>query len=210
MKHFIVTTLVALGLTGWVNAQALEGDAATGQAQAVVCGACHGADGNSAAAAFPKLAGLGEKYLLKQLLDIQSGARTVPTMAGQLDGKSTQNLADLAAYYASQTRTVGQANAELVELGEKIYRAGNAEVGIAACTACHSPTGKGNYPAGFPALGGQHADYIEAQLKAFREGANEPGKGRDNDGETRVMRDVAARMSDIEMRSVASYIQGLH
>ena len=123
---------------------------------------------------------------------------------------SQQDIADIAAYYSAQTGTVGQAKANLVELGERIYRAGNSEIGIAACTACHSPTGGGNAPAGFPKLGGQHAEYIEAQLKAFRTGAEEPEKGRANDGETRIMRDIVSRMSDLEIRAVSSYIQGLH
>jgi cytochrome c553 len=163
------------------------------------------------------LAGQGEKYLIKQMNDIHEGRRVVPTMAGQLDNMSQQDIADIAAFYASQVGSVGQASAEvlsndvrLVDLGESIYRAGNAEIGIAACTACHSPTGAGNAPAGFPKLGGQHAGYIEAQLKAFRTGAEEPEKGRSNDGETRIMRDIVSRMSDLEIRAVSSYIQGLH
>ncbi|MFT6758440.1 MAG: cytochrome c553, partial [Chitinophagales bacterium] len=194
-------------LAGAVQA---DGDPSAGKGKAMMCGACHGADGNSAVPSFPKLAGQGEKYLIKQMNDIHEGRRVVLTMAGVLDNMSQQDIADIAAYYASQTGTVGQAKADLVELGERIYRSGNSEIGIAACTACHSPTGAGNAPAGFPKLGGQHADYIEAQLKAFRTGAEEPEKGRVNDGETRIMRDIVSRMSDLEMRAVASYIQGLH
>ncbi len=207
MKNILLVTLTALGLAGFAQA---EGDASAGKSKAAVCSACHGADGNSAAPSFPKLAGQGEKYLVKQMNDIKNGARVVPTMAGQLDNMSKQDIADIAAYYAAQTGSVGQAKADLVALGERIYRAGNAEVGIAACTACHSPTGEGNAPAGFPKLGGQHADYIEAQLKAFRTGAEEPEKGRANDGDTRMMRDIVSRMSDLEIRAVSSYIQGLH
>ncbi|MFQ3323168.1 MAG: cytochrome c553 [Pseudomonadales bacterium] len=207
MKSILLVTLTALSLAGSVQA---EGDASAGKDKAMMCGACHGADGNSAVPSFPKLAGQGEKYLIKQMNDIHEGRRVVLTMAGVLDNMSQQDIADIAAYYASQTGTIGQAKADLVELGERIYRAGNSEIGIAACTACHSPTGAGNAPAGFPKLGGQHAEYIEAQLKAFRTGAEEPEKGRANDGETRIMRDIVSRMSDLEMRAVASYIQGLH
>jgi cytochrome c553 len=207
MKSILLVTLTALSLAGFVQA---EGDASAGKDKAMMCGACHGADGNSAVPSFPKLAGQGEKYLIKQMNDIHEGRRVVLTMAGVLDNMSQQDIADIAAYYASQTGTIGQAKADLVELGERIYRAGNSEIGIAACTACHSPTGAGNAPAGFPKLGGQHAEYIEAQLKAFRTGAEEPEKGRANDGETRIMRDIVSRMSDLEMRAVASYIQGLH
>lgn len=207
MKSILLVTLTALSLAGFVQA---EGDASAGKDKTMMCGACHGADGNSAVPSFPKLAGQGEKYLIKQMNDIHEGRRVVLTMAGVLDNMSQQDIADIAAYYSAQTGTVGQAKADLVELGERIYRAGNSEIGIAACTACHSPTGGGNAPAGFPKLGGQHAEYIEAQLKAFRTGAEEPEKGRANDGETRIMRDIVSRMSDLEIRAVSSYIQGLH
>tara|TARA_B110000977_G_scaffold201511_1_gene296547 strand:- start:3239 stop:3862 length:624 start_codon:yes stop_codon:yes gene_type:complete len=207
MKSILLVTLTALSLAGFVHA---KGDTSAGKDKAMACGACHGADGNSAVPSFPKLAGQGEKYLIKQMNDIHEGRRVVVTMAGQLDNMSEQDIANIAAYYSAQTGTVGQAKADLVELGQRIYRAGNGEVGIAACTACHSPTGSGNAPAGFPKLGGQHADYIEAQLRAFRTGAEEPEKGRSNDGETRIMRDIVSRMSDLEIRAVSSYIQGLH
>lgn len=207
MKSILFVTLTALSLVGFVQA---KGDASAGQSKAVMCGACHGADGNSAAPSFPKLAGQGEKYLIKQMNDIHEGRRVVATMAGQLDNMSQQDIANIAAYYSSQTGTVGKAKADLVELGERIYRSGNGAAGIAACTACHSPTGAGNAPAGFPKLAGQHAEYIEAQLRAFRTGAEEPDKGRANDGETRIMRDIVSRMSDLEIRAVSSYVQGLH
>jgi cytochrome c553 len=180
------------------------GNADAGKAKTVVCGACHGPDGNSLAPTFPKLAGQHASYLLKQLTDIKSGARVVPTMAGQLDAMSAQDLADIAAYYAAQKHTPANARPELVELGESIYRAGVREKGIAACTACHSPTGAGNGPAKYPALSGQHADYIAASLRAFR------NDERTNDGDTRIMRDVAARLSDKELEAVSSYASGVH
>lgn len=193
---------------------AFAGDAAAGKDKSMACSACHGADGNSLAGAFPKLAGQGEKYLLKQLNDIKSGARPVPTMAGQLDNMSDEDMADIAAWYASQTITGGQADPDKVALGEKIYRAGNSTRGVAACTACHSPRGVGNAPAGFPALGGQHADYIADQLRRFRRGAEytleEDPNVRVNDGDSRIMRDVASGMSDREIDAVASYIAGLY
>lgn len=207
MKRLFCISLALVAMSGFVQA---NGDAAAGKSKVAVCGACHGADGNSAAPTFPKLAGQGEKYLVKQLNDIKTGVRPVPTMAGQLDNMSDQDLADIAAFYSSQTGTIGLADADLVERGERIYRAGDSAKGVAACTACHSPTGAGNASAGYPALGGQHADYIVAQLNAFRTGAEEPDKGRINDGEARMMRDVARPMSDLDIRAVASYIQGLH
>lgn len=201
---------LALLIAGFSSAATAAGDAAKGEAAAAVCAACHGADGNSAAGAFPKLAGQNQRYLVKQLLDIQSAARAVPQMAGQLDGMSIQEIENLAAFYAAQTITIGQAKADLVELGERIYRSGIRGKSIAACTACHSPTGQGNGPAGFPALGGQHAEYTAAQLSAFRIAADQPDKGRANDGDARIMRDVAARLSDLEIEAVSSYISGLH
>lgn len=200
--------LVLVGLL--VAMPAFAGDAAQGKDKAAACGACHGADGNSAAPAFPKLAGQNEKYLIKQMNDIKSGARPIAEMAGQLDNMSDEDIADIAAFYASQTSTIGQANPDLVALGESIYRAGISSKGVAACTACHSPSGQGNAPAGYPALGGQYADYIAKQLKDFRIAADQPEKGRTNDGESRVMRDTAALLSDLEIEAVSSYISGLH
>ena len=152
--------------TGVTADAALAGDAAAGKAQAAVCAACHGPDGNSAVPSFPKLAGQGEKYLYKQLKDIRDGARPIPTMAGQLDGKSNQELADIASYFASQTMSGGHTDPALLALGESVYRSGIPERKVAACAACHSPTGAGNAPAGFPALAGQQAEYIAAQPTA--------------------------------------------
>jgi cytochrome c553 len=196
--------VVLMALSLLAGHAAAAGNADAGKAKTVVCGACHGADGNSLAPTFPKLAGQHQAYLLKQLKDIKSGARPVPTMAGQLDALSEQDLADIATYFAAQPRTPANAREELVELGESIYRAGVREKGIAACTACHSPTGGGNGPAKFPALSGQHADYIATSLRAFR------NDERTNDGDTRIMRDVAARLSDKELEAVSSYASGVH
>ncbi|QFU74194.1 cytochrome c4 [Halioglobus maricola] len=206
MKKVVILASLILGWTQVASAQ--PGDAAAGKEMTAVCAACHGADGNSAAPTFPKLAGLGEKYLLKQLMDIRDGARPVPTMVGQLDGKSDQELANIAAFYASQPRSGGQTDPALLALGEKVYRSGVAERNVAACTACHSPNGQGNAPAGFPALAGQHADYISAQLKAYRMGYEDEA-GRTNDGDTMIMRTTAFGLSDKEIEAVSSYISGL-
>jgi cytochrome c553 len=200
--------LVGWAQTGYSADAALSGDAAAGKDASVVCSACHGPDGNSAVPTFPKLAGQGERYLLKQMRDIRDGARPVPTMAGQLDGKSEQELANIAAYYASQAASGGQTDPALLELGEKVYRAGVADRKVAACSACHSPTGKGNAPAGFPALSGQHAEYIATQLKMYRKGY-EDETGRTNDGDAKIMRTTAFGLSDKEIEAVSSYIAGL-
>lgn len=210
MMTVVAMAFAAQSYASGAVAKAAHGDAAEGKQKIQMCTACHGADGNSAAPNFPKLAGQNAKYLVKQLHDIKDGKRKVLEMTGMLDAMSDRDLLDIAAYYESQAGSVGYAKPELVPKGESIYRAGIAKKGVAACTACHAPTGEGNSLAGFPSLSGQHASYIEAQLKSFRTAAEEPDKGRSNDGETRIMRDVAASMSDLDIRSVASYIQGLH
>jgi len=199
MKKLAISLMLSLGLVVTVQA----GDAASGKQLSASCAACHGSDGNSPAASFPKLAGLGEKYLLKQLKDFKSGARANPIMAGQVAVLNESQLGDVAAYYASQTRSVGYAAKDKVALGEKIFRAGNKATGVPACLACHGASGEGMSAAGFPALGGQHGDYIKAQLVAFQEDK------RTNDA-SKVMRDIAGRMSNKEVSAVSSYIQGLH
>ncbi|MGS2722914.1 c-type cytochrome [Porticoccus sp. GXU_MW_L64] len=214
LNNTIAAVTIAMGLAVAPLTQA-DGDAAAGKTKSAACAACHAETGNSLSPAFPKIAGLGEKYLLKQMKDIQSGDREVPEMAGQLDAMSEQDLADIAAYYAGNPMQISGArekdwpleelgSAEFLALGEQVFRAGNMETNVPACTGCHSPTGQGNGPAGYPKLGGQFADYLVKQLKAFRSNA------RTNDGDTRIMRDVAANMSDKEIEAVANYISGLH
>lgn len=210
-KLLILRALVVGAVLGTVNVQAadiLKGDPVAGEQKAVACGACHGADGNSMVPMFPKLAGLGEKYLLQQTQHIRSGLRPVAQMAGQVDNMSDQDLADIAAYFTSKPRGVEKADPELVALGEKVYRAGVAERNVAACIACHGARGAGNRPAGFPALGGQHADYVAAQLKAYRKGYEDP-TGRVTGGDTKIMRSNAFGLSDMEIEAVAAYVSGL-
>lgn len=201
MNKLLVSLLLTLGVTGAAQA---AGDAAAGQTKAAVCGACHGVDGNSLAPNFPKLAGQGERYLVKQLQDIKGGKRVVVEMTGLLDNMSEQDLADIAAYYASQKGSIGAADPKLVERGEALFRGGNLELGMPACTGCHAPDGRGNDLAGFPQLNGQHAQYVAKQLTDFREG------NRTNDGDTMIMRAIAAKLSNKDIEAVSSYIQGLH
>ncbi|WP_458128866.1 c-type cytochrome [Pseudomonas sp. Z2-11] len=203
MNKLIVSLLLTLGISGVAHA---AGDAAVGQAKAAVCGACHGPDGNSMAPNFPKLAGQGERYLVKQLKEIKDGKRVVLEMTGLLNNLSDQDLADIAAYFASQKGSVGAADPKLVARGEALFRGGNLAKGLPACTGCHSPDGKGNAAAGFPHLGGQHAQYITKQLTDFRK---EEG-GRANDGDAMTMRTIARKLSDEDIAAVSSYIQGLH
>ena len=201
MNKVLVSLLLTLGLTGVAQA---AGDAEAGQGKVAVCGACHGADGNSPAPNFPKLAGQGERYLLKQLHDIKSGARPVIEMTGMLDNLSDQDMADIAAYFASQKMSVGAADPKLVEHGEALFRGGKLEEGMPSCIGCHSPNGAGLAAAGYPHLGGQHAQYIAKQLTDFREG------NRTNDGDAMIMRSIAAKLSNKDIEAVSSFIQGLH
>ena len=208
-----ISVLLLSGLFS-VSALAVQGDAAAGEKKAAPCAACHGQDGNSAAPTFPKLAGQGAAYTYKQLMDFKAGKRQNALMQGQVAGLSEQDMADLAAFYAGQTVKVGKADPALVEAGEKLYRGGNLATGVAACSGCHGPAGEGVDAAGFPALGGQHADYIESQLKAFRAaGRGDIGATKrvnDADGEAPgMMQTVAAKMSDSEIKAVASFIAGL-
>jgi len=227
MKHILKNTLFTLGLVALSQASFATSDAVAGKTKAAVCGACHGADGNSPAPNFPKLAGLGEKYLLKQMLDIQAwdketdpvkktkAGRAVLEMTGLLKDLSKDDLSDIAAYFASQTTQLSgskkmdvQVNSGLqvdaLALGAKTFRAGNASTAVPACTGCHGPDGKGNVAAGFPRLSGQHPEYIEKQLRAFRNG------DRTNDGDQMIMRSVAEHLSDAEIKSLANFIAGLN
>jgi cytochrome c553 len=205
-----VKTRIALLVAACLLAQSAlaavppTGNPDAGKQKAVACGACHGADGNSLAPTFPKLAGQHASYLYKQMKDVKSGARVIAVMAGQLDAMSDQDLADIAAFYESQKGTPGVAKEELVALGGTIWRAGIRERGIPACAACHSPTGKGNGPAKYPMLSGQHAEYIASSMRAWR------SEERKNDGDSRMMRDVAAHLTDRELEAVSSYASGVH
>ena len=201
MNKLLVSLVLSLGVAG--SAHALQGDAEAGQGKVAVCAACHGNDGNSIMPNWPNLAGQGERYLLKQLVEIKEGVRVVPEMTAIVANMSEQDLADAAAYYATQTPAVGAADPELVARGEAIYRGGDIATGLPACTGCHSPTGQGNDPAAYPQLAGQHATYTAKQLTDFREG------NRVNDGDAMIMRTVASRLSNKDIEAVESYIQGL-
>ena len=202
----ILTTLMATQVLA-------SGDAAAGKTKVAMCAGCHGADGNRMVPSFPKLAGLGEKYMTEQLRNIKSGERAVLEMTGILNFSSDQDLQDMAAYYDSQTRMIsGATEIELIGVssaekalayGENVYRGGNMKTGVAACIGCHSPSGNGNNPAGYPALGGQHSGYIEKQLLAYRRDERNSGAN------ALIMRGVAANLSDKEIKAVANYIQGL-
>jgi len=201
MKKRLVTVLVAMGMMVAGGVQA-AGDAAAGQARAALCIACHGPDGNSLNPMWPKLAGQHPEYIIKQLRAFKAGERKDPMMAPMAAALDDKGMADVAAFFSGQTRKPGVAAADQVELGGKIYRGGNKASGVAACMACHGPTGAGNPAANFPNLAGQQAIYVAKALKDFRSGARttDPNK---------MMRGVAAKMTDAEITAVAQFIQGL-
>jgi len=200
----IVACLLATSSAGGA-ADLAAGDPAAGQTKSAVCAACHGTDGNSPAnPLWPKLAGQHPGYIVKQLQALKAGTgRTDPTMAPMAAPLSDQDMADLAAYFASQSTKIGAASPAQVTLGEKIYRAGDKDSGLPACMGCHGPAGMGNDPANFPRLSGQHADYTVKQLMAFRSGERK----NDLNG---MMRDVANKMTNDQMKAVAQVIAGLH
>jgi len=180
---------------------AAKPDLAKGEATSTnVCAACHSADGSRGSPANPIIAGQHPEYLVKQLEEFKSGKRDNAVMKGFASTLSSADMKNVAAFYAGKTAKPGFAkNKDLVALGEKIYRGGIAERAVPACSGCHSPSGAG-VPSQYPRLAGQHADYTEAQLVAFRSGA------RKNNVQ---MTGVAARMNDREIKAVADYIAGL-
>ncbi len=200
MNRFIAALAALISIT---SAHA-AGDPAKGQAiVGKVCAACHGFDGNSFLPANPSLAGQHEEYLFKQLAEFKSSALSSPVIARMGANLSRDDMRNLAAYYSAQTpMQMGAKDKDLVTQGGKLYRGGNAAHGFPACAGCHSPNGAG-IPAQYPRLASQHADYVAAQLKAFRAG------DRANDL-NQVMRSTASKLTDKEIAALAEYISGLH
>ncbi|MBK6743644.1 MAG: cytochrome c4 [Hydrogenophilales bacterium] len=208
MKHpFLALSGLIFATTTWASnpapATATKGDAAKGQAIVdKVCGACHGADGNSTSPTYPNLAGQQPEYLHKQLTEFKSGARKNAIMAPNVTALSNDDMLNLAAYFSSQQPKPKLAkDAALAAEGAKVFKGGNAGSGVPACASCHGPAGSG-IPVQFPRLAGQHSKYVQSQLKNFRSG------DRANDGGM-MMRVIARKMTDQEMKAVAEYISGL-
>lgn len=199
-KHFSAMILIVLMVTSHTS---IAADPDSGKQKAQLCAACHGPDGNSTNPAWPSLAGQNPEYLIKQLRDFKSGARKNAQMTPMAAPLSDADMADIAAWFHSNQTKIGVASPDLLEAGQKLYRHGNAETGVPACMACHGPDGAGNPAAAYPALSGQHAEYTSTQLKAFRseERSNDPNK---------IMRIVAGKMTDAEIKAVADFIQGLY
>ncbi len=196
--HLTIISLFIL-----VSNYSYAGDPAKGKTLSQTCVACHNVDGNSVSPIWPKLAGQHADYLVKQLQDFKQGKRINAQMTAMVASLSDQDMADLAAYYASQKIKTGSAKPELIESGQQIYRAGDSQAGIPACMACHGPAGAGNPGAHYPSVAGQHAAYTATQLKAFK------SEERNND-ENNVMRSITGPMTNAQIEAVSEYIQGLH
>jgi len=190
--------LASLTLAGSASA----GDAAQGAQKAAVCSACHGMTGSSVNPEWPNLAGQGEAYIVAQLQGFQRNLRSNPLMTPMAVPLKEEDMKDLGAHFSQQTPSGLEADPSNWKAGEKMYRGGDAARGIPACIACHGPQGRGNGPAKYPALRAQHAVYTYNQLKAFKDGTR---KSASSD----IMQVVTERMTDEEMRALASYVQGL-
>lgn len=181
---------------------ASAGDAALGAQKAAVCSACHGMTGSSVNPEWPNIAGQGEAYIVAQLQGFQRNLRSNPLMTPMAVPLKEEDMKDLGAHFSQQTPSGLEAEPSNWKAGEKMYRGGDAARGIPACIACHGPQGRGNGPAKYPALRAQHAVYTYNQLKAFKDGTR---KSASSD----IMQVVTERMTDEEMRALASYVQGL-
>lgn len=209
MKQLLALFTAALALS--VSSAALAdnligGDAEAGKTKAAACAACHGADGNSANPEWPKLAGQHAGYLFEQLKLFKQPQAESPRfnalMYGQVQALTEEDMKNIAAYYAEQETRPGVADPALVEKGRKIYEGGIAEKNVAACSACHGPSGDGNAAAKFPKIASQHAVYIVNQLKAYKAGERRSDQAQ-------MMRNTTAGMTEEEMQAVAQYMQGL-
>ena len=202
MKKWIILLILFAVSLSLRAANVIQAD----QEKAKQCVACHGADGNSQQAMWPKIAGQNQKYLLKQLQDFKkgkAGGRYNAAMEPIMANLTAQDLQDLAVFYANQKGTIETASTDNLALGQRLYRGGDVKRGIVACGACHGPDGSGNAEAGFPRLSGQHAAYVVKQLQDYRSGERKNGVNN-------IMQSIAMSMTDKDVQAVANYISGLH
>ena len=205
MKNIFGALATTLLLAGTAFGDPLvEGDAEAGKTKAITCGACHGADGNSVNPVWPSIAGQHPTYFVEQMQAFKNGQRSEPLMLGQVMLLNEEDMKNLAVYYASLPAAAkAVADTSTVDRGQRLYRGGDRETNTPACNACHGPTGRGNPAASVPSVKGQYAVYAAAQLRAYASGT------RQSDGPTRVMRDIAAKLSEEDILAVSSYMQGL-
>lgn len=210
MKKIALSLTILVGVFSAANAAAFDGDIEAGKQKAATCAACHGAEGNKPLPLHPKLAGQNADYLYKQLKEFKLGmtsggqeGRNNPVMGGMAMPLSDQDMKDISAYFASLHMEEGSTPEEVVEVGEKLYKAGDAERGIPSCAACHGPRGNGTSLAGFPKISFQNADYLKVQLEAFRDGT----RANDHNG---MMQDIAKKLTDKDIEVLSKYLGGLH
>ena len=203
MKRALIITLAGLAITTSTTVFA-AGDAAKGKTLTATCVACHGADGNSVNPDWPKLAGQSEEYITKQIMDFRSGVRVEATMTPMAKAiASDDDVPHISAYFASQKVKPGVADANLVKEGEALFKGGKMSSGVTACSACHGVTGQGNAKAKFPKISDQHAKYLVKQMQLFKSGARSNDAGK-------MMQNIAAKMTDADMKAVSEYVSGLH
>ena len=199
MKYFFIALLL-IANTGVAIA---GGDPVAGKSTAILCIGCHGTDGNSSSVQNPKLAGQGEAYLAKQLNDFKSGARKESHMTSMVEAITVADIPNLAAYFSSQQRTQAPASKTNTAPGKQIYQVGVKDKGVPACVSCHGPKGLGMPAEKYPSLANQHPEYLAKMLKDFRSGT------RQNDPQ-KMMQDVASKLSDEEIESIAAFIANLN
>ncbi len=204
LVSFLVSAGIALAGIPAGAESLVDGSAEAGKAKSTTCSACHGQDGNSVMPTWPSIAGQSATYLTTQLHAFKDGLRSDPLMSAQAMLLADDDIRNLAVYFESLPKAaMPVADASKVSRGQALYRGGDSDAGVAACMACHGPTGRGNPAAGYPAVSGQHATYTAKQLQDYAAGT------RQSDGKTRIMRDLAARLDKEDIEAVASYMQGL-
>jgi len=205
MKKTISTLTMCILVAAPALADGLvDGSAAAGKTKSVTCGACHGADGNSVNPVWPSIAGQHSTYIVDQLQAFKNGNRAEALMAGQAMMLSDADMRNLAVYYSGmQAATKAVAEPKTHDRGERLYLGGDSQNDTPACIACHGPNGRGNPASSTPSLSGQYAVYAAKQLRDYASGV------RASDGPTRVMRDIAAKLSEDDIVAVSSYVQGL-
>jgi cytochrome c553 len=199
----LVATLSMVAVLGWSGTALATGSKEAGQTKAATCSACHGMDGNSVNPEWPSLAGQHASYVIRQVKSFRASQRQNVLMAPMASILTDQDIDDLAAWFSSQTpRPTGETEPSKLNLGQRVYRAGSVSGKVPACAACHGPAGAGNPGAAYPRVGGQHATYVAAQLRAYKAGARSTDPNN-------MMRTIAARLSEDEIDAVASYLQGM-
>lgn len=202
MTAKLVATLSLVAALGWTVPALGAGSKEAGQAKSVTCAACHGADGTSLNPEWPNLAGQHPSYVASQVRAFRGGQRQNVLMSPMAMTLSDEDIDDLAAFFAAQPIRGGETDPAKLKLGQRVYRTGKPNAQVVACAGCHGPAGRGNLPASYPSIQGQHATYVAAQLRAYRDGTRSTDPNQ-------MMRNVAASLSDEEIDAVASFVQGL-